>query len=225
MNVITVLTLVGLLAQLLEEVASFESYHDIKVELAAAEKNIIENERFENRNLVIGGKAVDPCEFPSYVLLARPGHSGHCGAVILDSYTVLTAAHCIVAEMEVRIERGPWSNQTIKVRGACQSERYVMNDYFSCNDFAVVALDEKIKFSNFVGGATLAHEPLGYGELVESIGQGDPAGNGPLKLTEAELTDCSSGCGNYCKSGCDPRRNLCFLYMASKLKGLTFYGK
>lgn len=57
-----------------------------------------DDEEVHGEAQIVGGYVARPGEFPSTVALIRNGRH-HCGAVLINSITVVTAAHCFYDEL------------------------------------------------------------------------------------------------------------------------------
>jgi trypsin len=71
------------------------------------------------REDIVGGTTASSGEFPYIVSLSRSGGSHFCGGVLLNAYTVLTAAHCSVGQSasSVRVRAGTlnWASGGVQV--------------------------------------------------------------------------------------------------------------
>lgn len=126
---------------------------------------------------IIGGGAASPGQFP-YVASLRTISSGShiCGAVIIESRYVLTAAHCthdrVLLNLKVVVG-------TTRLSGGGQSY-YVLqlvhhpnfNPYTLANDIALVKTTATIAFSELVQRIALAGHFVGGGVQAVAAGWG-----------------------------------------------------
>ncbi|XWW97825.1 hypothetical protein V2A60_005812 [Cordyceps javanica] len=110
---------------------------------------------------IVGGQVAKLGEFPFVVSLESQGRQ-YCGGALLDSTTVLTAAHCLLKNVTVRagsIDRGKGGVAV----GIASSHKHLLyywirnskNDTFPVFDIGVAKLAEPIQTSDAIQFATL----------------------------------------------------------------------
>ncbi|PVH94868.1 trypsin-like serine protease [Periconia macrospinosa] len=108
---------------------------------------------------IVGGVAAVAGDVPYIVAISRSG-SAHCGGSLLDSTTVLTAAHCAqpYAVSSLTIRAGSLTRTSGGVTSGVTSKRvhpsYNSNTYV--NDVAILKLSTPIAESSTIKYATLA---------------------------------------------------------------------
>ncbi|OAA69696.1 trypsin-related protease [Cordyceps fumosorosea ARSEF 2679] len=113
---------------------------------------------------IVGGDPVHEGEFTFVVSILN---SGHCGGILLDSTTVLTAAHCLPAVLTVRAgslhrKKGGVVSKFASKKyhpGYRMNPRFTIKPYMN-NDIGIIKLATPIEASEEknIGYATLAEE-------------------------------------------------------------------
>ncbi|KAG7204743.1 hypothetical protein KM043_005157 [Ampulex compressa] len=121
---------------------------------------------------IVGGAEVPIEKHPHQVSLQNGEHI--CGASIISSKWLLTAAHCIYsADEKLFIVVGTTYNNLVygthyKVKNAIKHPMYGALDY----DIALLEVEQEIKFDNRVQPITLADEEPKPGFMVDVTGWG-----------------------------------------------------
>lgn len=109
---------------------------------------------------IVGGVEASPGDFPFIVSLQRTSGSHFCGGSLLNSRTVLTAAHCVVgvSASGVRVRAGSLNRSSggtvVSASSIVIHPSYSESTYN--NDVAIVKLATAIPTSSTIGYATLA---------------------------------------------------------------------
>lgn len=112
---------------------------------------------------IVGGENAKDGEFPSVVSIT--GTNGICGGTLLDSTTVLTAAHCLKGTVSVRAGslKHNAGGVEAKVANRTAHPEYRLNDGdntkpFANNDIGIIKLASPIEESDKISYATLASD-------------------------------------------------------------------
>ncbi|CAH0032570.1 unnamed protein product [Clonostachys rhizophaga] len=132
---------------------------------------------------IVGGDEAPLGEFPCMISLSMSdGH--HCGGVLLNAYTVITAAHCVLNTLTsaIKIRAGSlnWASGGIQVNISSYAVRPSFNLETADNDLAMVHLADPILEAESIGYATLpsqGSDPVD-GSLTTVIGWGYVEENG-----------------------------------------------
>ncbi|MER2494883.1 trypsin-like serine protease [Vibrio neptunius] len=174
---------------------------------------------------IVNGSAADINQFPSFASLYFNDGSQYgnfCGATVINSQYVLTAAHCIYNESYTNLHT--WvvpqlTDQSQYPSGSFQSSRakefYFPDDYVDSkaqrwpNDIAIIKLESPLNISDYqyllnttqndsyaLNNGTNSFKAVGHGLI-----QGNVASSGTLLETSLELED-KSVCGSTDKQLC-----------------------
>ncbi|KAM3525924.1 hypothetical protein NHJ13051_003724 [Beauveria bassiana] len=109
---------------------------------------------------IVGGEDAKDGEFPSVVSIT--GSKGICGGTLLDSTTVLTAAHCLAGTVSVRAGslRHDSGGVEAKVANRTSHPEYLLSEYdntkpYANNDIGIIKLASPIKKSDKIDYASL----------------------------------------------------------------------
>ncbi|KAK3908893.1 Proclotting enzyme [Frankliniella fusca] len=152
--------------------------------------------RVENAK-VEGGQDAEPGQFPWMAALLRFGEQQFCGAVLLDSTHVLTAAHCVynLQADDLTVSLGeydlsqpdPNRVQTFGVLDILVNERFNSDAY--TDDIAILYLDGQAEFTDWVWPVCLPPPDMDYtGQLATVIGWGTVYYGGPPSNVLMEVT-------------------------------------
>ncbi|XP_065332045.1 trypsin-1-like [Cloeon dipterum] len=142
---------------------------------------------------VVGGNVTMPNEFPWVVALERR-NKFYCGATLISSKHVLTAAHCIDGfnTREIKVYMGvhnrlAMNSETTLVRKIKKAVVHPKFDIFSFdNDIAMLHLNEEVEFTQIIKPACLPTQARsdysGYNGIVAGWGR-----LGEKKSTAIEL--------------------------------------
>nr|ATU82415.1 venom S1 protease with CUB domain 5 [Lethocerus distinctifemur] len=130
---------------------------------------------------IYGGRETKVNEYPFMAGLTEEGNRlMFCGAVILDPWHALTAAHCIdegvnyslvVGEHDTRTESETSATYTVAVREVIVHADYVPSLFH--NDIALLVLRSELRFDKYVGPVCLPTGPMNVeGEYIKLIGWG-----------------------------------------------------
>ncbi|CAH0002179.1 unnamed protein product [Clonostachys byssicola] len=96
---------------------------------------------------IVGGEEAALGEFPYMISLSlSSGH--HCGGVLLNAYTVITAAHCVMntltSAIKIRAGSLAWASGGIQVNISSYAVHPAFNLVTADNDLAMVHLADPI---------------------------------------------------------------------------------
>ncbi|KAM3531937.1 hypothetical protein MY4038_004286 [Beauveria bassiana] len=122
---------------------------------------------------IVGGEDAKDGEFPSVVSIT--GSKGICGGTLLDSTTVLTAAHCLAGTVSVRAGslRHDSGGVETKVANRTSHPEYLLSEYdntkpYANHDIGIIKLASPIKKSDKIDYASLPAD--GSDAMVGSMG-------------------------------------------------------
>ncbi|KAF2881831.1 hypothetical protein ILUMI_24332 [Ignelater luminosus] len=150
---------------------------------------------------VVGGSDAQSGEFPYQISIRTRSNSHNCGGSIIDTTTILTAAHCIVGTYpsDITVVCGSHKLSTGGVRYEVSKiiphEDY--DNFFKINDIALLKLKNPIEYTNEIQPVNLETEDVGEGEDVLLTGWGSTSypGSAPdnlqkLLLNTITVEDC-----------------------------------
>ncbi|CAH1954515.1 unnamed protein product [Acanthoscelides obtectus] len=167
---------------------------------------------FQEVDRIYGGTETAIGEFPWMALLQYQDRSGYkkfaCGGSLISSRYILTAAHCVVGEIErsvgklikvrlgehdTRQDRDCIQNRVcneppldIDVQSSHAHSSYNYNDNQRYNDIALVRLSEPVRFSNYIRPICLPQpgesSSLGHKVTVAGWGKTERTQRSPVKL-------------------------------------------
>ncbi|EFY91884.1 Trypsin [Metarhizium acridum CQMa 102] len=147
--------------------------HKVAIRLAIALAGISAAASIDKR--IIGGQDAQEGDFPFIVSIRTPGHA--CGGSLLDSTTVLTAAHCIPSDWQRKNFHVRAGTLDLKKPGvdAKVASAKVHPDYkyrgkegepYAVNDIGIIKLSTPLKESEKIGYAKLPAD--GFDPMVNS---------------------------------------------------------
>ncbi|CAG4915675.1 unnamed protein product [Colias eurytheme] len=183
---------------------------------------------------IVNGYIADITEVPYQAALRRKtsvGWSHSCGAVVISSRSVLTAAHCITSFENSTAKLQVAVGTTKKTGGTSYNvSKLFYHELYSPvtleNDIGLVAVEGKIKFNQNVRAISIAlsalHIPAGIHAIVSGFGSTEYEGHSSSDLRAAVVEIVSqSECvrayrrignitpGMICAAGKDPPRDAC----------------
>jgi len=151
-------------------------------------------------NRIVGGVDATPNEYPWQVALKRNGqNSPFCGGTLIDSRTVLTAAHCRTSTTAFKVVLGDHDvtkveceEKTVSVSSWTNHPNY--NSGNQDNDFAILTLSEDVQFSPSILPACLPSGTNFDGKEATVTGWGTLYSGGPQpsKLQEVDVNIMSN---------------------------------
>nr|XP_021200767.2 trypsin-3 [Helicoverpa armigera] len=206
---------------------------------------------------IVNGYEVDITEVPYQAAIKKKVLSGWahmCGAVVVSSRGILTAAHCAVSYVsqpsDIRVTVGT-SHRVSGGKNYDVSVVYVHEKYSSTtleHDIALLGTTKYIEFGQTVSPVNIASQhfvlPIGTGAVVS--GFGTTSYEGPTSdvlratrvsiiaqsvCTRAYLRIAAIGSGMVCASGVDPARDACQgdsggpLVVGSHVVGIVSWGE
>merc|ERR1711892_841844 len=111
---------------------------------------------------IVGGTATNPAEYPWQVALKRDSNNGvFCGGSLIDSCTVLTAAHCKTNVGTFSVVLGDYQKSTpdgteqVRRASSWTNHPNYNSGTSNNNDFAILKLSECVTFNDYVAPVCL----------------------------------------------------------------------
>jgi len=132
-----------------------------------------------NSNKIVGGIQAAPNEFPWQVGLKssrRQGTRPFCGGVLLDSRTVLTAAHCLTGRGSLYVVLGDYDvnrRDSGEVSYLVRSSNFRLHPSYNSRsqdyDFAIIRLSSSVTFTNSVKPVCMPNPQSNYDNRVARV--------------------------------------------------------
>merc|ERR1712106_332815 len=147
---------------------------------------------------IVGGTATNPAEYPWQVALKRDANNGvFCGGSLIDSCTVLTAAHCKTNVGTFSVVLGDYQKSTLdgteQVRRASSWTNHpnYNSGTSNNNDFAILKLSQCVTFNDYVAPVCLPESTSSNfnGDVgwVSGWGTTSSGGSQPEKLQDVDV--------------------------------------
>ncbi|XP_074041231.1 trypsin 3A1 isoform X2 [Leptinotarsa decemlineata] len=138
---------------------------------------------------IIGGEPADIKDYP-YIVSFHDEYELLCGGSILDEYTILTAAHCVI-DLEPPYYFILYGNTNVNLGNKIQVSRMIYHEKFIYQppwtyDIAIIKLTEPISFGETAQPVKLPkpHESTPANKIASLAGWGinDSDSGGPLVI-------------------------------------------
>lgn len=157
-----------------------------------AVRNVYDNETDQ----IVGGSAATAGEFPYMAILSLDGRA-FCGGSLIDSKTVLTAAHCLMGMTDATVKKIRVILNSISVNGGSGSVtkavgNFIRNPNFSTttaeNDIALLSLTSSVSSSiKTIGLPSGSDSYVDKSAVVIGFGRTSTDGSSSSKLLKATV--------------------------------------